>query len=1309
MEQKLEQLQKVLGKNPVIQTHSAEDLIANPKMVEQNYTYHASTHMSLGDAKEYEKRIFKNLKDGKAFAGLTTGDFGLGKTSYLVNLWMQLSAKNVMAIPPFSWRKLDDIFKTISAWVEYRLEKENKSALEEFRLITNEYRQKSFEEEVKSMIAEHGVTEKVAISILTRNIDKGTFILNRNISELLQFLDEASEFLKTVGYEGLVVCLDEFQVTVSELSPDRAFQYLFELSNYTLERTGSYGLMVGLPLNTFVQMRQVKADALDRFASQHLIVDLARIYNEEFAEVLWKRYVEYFDFADIAGDILDPYALKGLGEITDSTRKDIGNGPRSVISGFNAIIEHFIENRTQYTLLHLIGDILEKKVLLGERSNYITKVSSLLKKVGGQDVYFPFIYVLAGLPQGCKQEVLDYYEVMNAESESLLKEWLGVEIFKSTISGYRLAVLSETAINPESFYERAVRNFNMSYTAKEEKWQQNALKAFNELVIPKLLTEKERLNWTCVFEQETDDPIEFKKYKEAYYTEIGGTFDRTKNSYPNRHLMLVTHLSTQKATKPSTIELTNKYRFVGTWYFKLELEQEAENELVQSKDNEFAYQFKLNLRQKLNEQLPIVSDNVEDASLDAMFILNFIYYLKNSTDIPQSDQTEIDYNIEAMLDVVVALLFTEKLKTIKNNSHLTLMNHGQRLLPELFESMCKRKYPDYYTLMAGAQMSRYLKNYKIFLENENVSMEVKRGYKPVVQRYETLTATEKRNKVTERFTIQSTATFEKLVLELSNIIGFNNSGDLYLKIHPSEQFCVDKLKESAKEIKVEGKMCQALYVDELSEMLRELGYVSEEISYFFGLGALRKIFQYDPSRSVLYFKPLTLEEWKVELTQAFDYIQQLEDELRLYKVNVSVDLASVEEEIVSIEDENSYERLAAKLKQLEETCLKAMNVHIHQELNVMTDRFNKTSKELLDITRNFEDVKPDESEEKKLWFEKQSTLQEELKQCQAFYQEVYQIRSETPKIAPHDFVKAANGIEKFADFIERIATMDKQLNSLKENRKALKEKQAQWLRWEDYFNARHELRHLINVLKTTGLSQMMGQIEVIDEEVQAQFKNDDFSNSEFFIRRLKQMREEIHAELKKSRDKFEQQKEQYQMFLNESQLRRTLNTQFSEQNQFSSYESLDAEMQKIVTEQIEKWLAETEVLEQRLIYLNQIMEKDVTDVEEQVHVITADLFKLQALTSDAIEIEKLALFKEMVKRMTAARSNVQTVVQKESLVEKEELLMESMTSSSLTLEELILNYEQNTDKLDLEEVLALMSSLFKKNHINIRIEKGGNK
>ncbi|UED79600.1 hypothetical protein FH508_0019700 [Lysinibacillus sp. CD3-6] len=1307
MNEKLLELQKVLLKEPVIQTHTSEALITTPSQVESDYLRHASTHMSLGDTKELERLILSKFKANKTFAGLTTGDFGLGKTSFLVYLWKSMSDKKIMAVPPFSWRSLDSIFTTVSGWIKYKLAQENTTALAAFEEIAEVYQEKNAEEEIEKLV-NNGMSRSKATNYVSDAIASGTLILKRNVSELLQFLDEVSDFLKTVGYEGLIVCLDELQITVSELSPERTFLHLFEISNHTLNRQKSYGIMIGLPMNTFVQMREVKADALDRFGEQRLIVDLSRIYDETFAVSLWNRYVEYFDFKDIADEIIDSYALKGLGEITDSARKEIGNGPRSVISAFNAIIEHYTTEKKPYTLIRLVEDIMSNKILLGQRSKYVAKIKEVLKNADNRPEVVPFIYTVAGLPQGCKPEVLTYYNVLNEESNQLLKEWLGKEITQSKLVGYKLVILNETTTALDSFYERSIRYFNMSFSAKSEKMKEGALVAFNEIIIPELFREKDKLGWACTFEQETDRELEFMKADKGYFTNIGGTFDRTSMTYPNRLLQLISYYmedGTPKVKKPAD---DRRYRFVGNWFFALQLNDEDKNELAQATKNQFSYQFKLNISRKLNDELLIISDIVEEDTLSVLFGLNFLHYLEHSTDIPPSELAEIEFNKQEIIDNIITTLFTEELKTIRNAS-FEVESHGKRLLQELFESMCKRRFPDYHALITTSQSRRRLTNYKNYLGNENVPVEVKRGSKPLAKDYKRMSIPDRKMSIFDRFGVSSLQPFESIMKEFPKMFELTSVGDLYVKPHPAELYCLEQLKESTYTIMVDNKPCQSLTVNKLAEQLLELGYFQDESQEFILIGAYRRLFHFDPRTNVIYFKPLTLEEWKMELTERLQKIQLLDDEIELQGLTAKNNLQLAEEKIESVSDEDSYQQLLLELIQLEKVSSGQMSVNVNQQLNIITDRLMKTTNELREITTKIEQVQMTDEVEKKLWFEQQDTLKAKLDECHETFKGISQNHAAILKTSANDFKANMNGHEKFAESMEQIQQLNKDIDEIVAARKNLKQQVEAWNKWEDYFLLRIELRDLLKVLADTGQTNLVSAIEEIDNEVASSWKEDAQLAAAPYITKLSDIRKHIYEELRKSRETFNEKKEAYQQFLVKGLLKQKLLTQFNEQQQFESYQSLEKEYLLVLSSQLEKWTKDVDVLEQRLTYLQQIMEKDVAEVEEIVFGISGDLFDVKALLDEAADLRKLKAFQSFNERINQAKDLVANAVQKEPLTEKEEVLLNSMNTNNLTLEELILNYEQNTESLNLEEVLNLMVGLFKKNHINIRVEKGGSK
>jgi len=302
----IEELSFILEKNPIIHTANADELIQSPRQVEAHYTKHAMTHMSLGNIKDYEDRLFRYLIQNKrAFVGFVTGDYGLGKTSLLIYLWFLCEEKNVMAVPPFCWRTLDDFFLAVDSWIIFRLQQHNVKAVEQYRSISDMFTKKSLEKEINELVL-YGMQEEDAKEHILKKRKDGTLRLERRMIDLVQFCEQVTPFLKTIGYRGLMIFTDELQESIQNLSPEKVFSYLFELADNMQDREGQFGFMVGMPTTTKVQLSDVRSDVLDRLANHRMVIDLTRVYTSQFAVELWQGFAEYFDFLPLKEQIIHP-------------------------------------------------------------------------------------------------------------------------------------------------------------------------------------------------------------------------------------------------------------------------------------------------------------------------------------------------------------------------------------------------------------------------------------------------------------------------------------------------------------------------------------------------------------------------------------------------------------------------------------------------------------------------------------------------------------------------------------------------------------------------------------------------------------------------------------------------------------------------------------------------------------------------------------------------------------------------------------------------------------------------------------------
>jgi hypothetical protein len=1302
------ELEKILKKDPIINTATWEELSASPDSVAKNYRKHAMTHMSLGDAQDYETKMIKRLvNQHKVFSGLVTGDFGLGKTSMLVYLWHKAEERGLMAVPPFSWRSLDELFSGITTWVSYMLEQKNLEQKEEFNEIASQFQKRGMKKEVKLLVS-NGMSEEKAQQFVENKIKEGSYRLDRTIAEFLQFCDRITAFLVECGYEGLMIFTDELQITLNELAPEKVFQYLFELSNSTMNREGRYGIMMGLPLNSFVQMQQVKSDALDRFKAQKMLIDLSKIYTSDFAVQLWEKYATYFGFEDLKDKIIDSYAIKSLGELTDSSRKDIGNGPRSVISAFNAIVKHFHETQSTYTVLDLVEDCMNDEILLGERSHFVATVQSLVEKVERDSDFSKVIYTLAAFPQGCKPEVLSYYQLINNKTQTLLNEWVGNEIRQSMIEGYRLVALDQVQAGPQSFLDQAIKDFLRYYQANGVDAKENAVKSFNEAIVPELLTDRNELLWTCLFDQITDEPIEFESVGRGIYTsDLGGTYSKVKDRFPNRHLLLVTMSSLSENIVPKSRNHDTNFIYTGKWVFYLDLDGKGRNMVVKQSTDDYTYAFTLNVKTKIEAEIPLLSELVPFENTDAQLLLNLIHYLNKTGNIPTSEQQELEYIISEMVRELITALFDVTMKDVQF-SDWKLRNHGKSILIEMFEKMCEERFPEYRTLMVGNRWKQRMTYFKAFLESENNPLAQKRGVEPVAKIYQRLTAKQKKD-IVSLFTLGSVGPFDQLMTDYPSLISVHDDDHLYLNIHPAEKRCIDLIENSPEELEIEGKKTKAIDLRVLQEELLQLGYTGQERMQVFEFANLRKLFFLSKARNKFYIKPLTIEEWKINLESQLQYVESLATELELQGQKVTVKLGPIQAQIERMRDEETYEQLSGVMKDVQFRLQTDMSLYVNKSISTLEDKLRKSGRVLSDLDQKLRELDPPEGPEKAHWMNFKESLFEGLRELQDQYAAITSEKAKLHKTQLQDFSEARNGVEFFVDCTSRLEEVHRNWDDLKPARKDLETKVEEWAKWQDYFNERQGLEDLIDRLKTMGLSHLIDQIESVDHGVQDEWVNAEnkLPSYHVWIRKLREVREDILKELQKSRKQFEEEKQSYQQVLTELDIRQSIRTQFREDEQSKSYEELKEEFESIIIKQLDQWLDQTESFEQRLRYYTEVLEIDVEAIENHVMMISSDLFKASTKLKQEINLQELEDLKNIPDRINKAKRLVSKAVQKGELTKKEAEVLEAIEGQSSTLEDLILRIAEQTDTFDLEEILRIATNLFKKNHINIKIEKGG--
>jgi len=84
----IEGLKAIQRKDPIIATYNADSLLKDAASADNTYSWHAATHIPLGETSAYLESLERWTYVNKGcFVGAIVGSFGYGKSSTTVHLW----------------------------------------------------------------------------------------------------------------------------------------------------------------------------------------------------------------------------------------------------------------------------------------------------------------------------------------------------------------------------------------------------------------------------------------------------------------------------------------------------------------------------------------------------------------------------------------------------------------------------------------------------------------------------------------------------------------------------------------------------------------------------------------------------------------------------------------------------------------------------------------------------------------------------------------------------------------------------------------------------------------------------------------------------------------------------------------------------------------------------------------------------------------------------------------------------------------------------------------------------------------------
>jgi len=512
-------LDKLRSMDPTIGTFTARELVGAPDFVHQTYLGHAGTYMTLGNMSDYVDTLLRwaRVNKGAVMGGLS-GKYGYGKTSTAIHLWQQCEQARVIAVPPFEWHRLQDIVDATWAWVRYRVGQIQPGAVVQVDRIYARYREKS--------IQEFADEEGIAVSKVQELLERRKVSLRCHPEDVVEFLAEVSQVLEgeALQLHGPIVFTDELQVTMARYmeahrSRDEFMEDLFELLNPLLNRQGSFGLMLGLPLPTEALIGDIRPDILQRLQHCNLFIRPSTMYDREFPRELWRRFAEVFEFADLARQILSADTLDSLGQI--AFRDDLGAGPRTVIEAMQRAIDHYDQTGQGLSPLDLMDAYLAHQIAFDAGGKLIAAVAEVLQSREVQQIPHGdrAIKLMAAFPLGCPEERFQTYGLQDAKDEVARRVY--AEYLYKFPEGVSLRKLAPTERGAEPRFIELTKDFIQTYSESERDLDM-AIRAFREAVIQEQLLSARRKDQ---IEGWISDPQVAGQYV--------GTFDR---KYPERRL-----------------------------------------------------------------------------------------------------------------------------------------------------------------------------------------------------------------------------------------------------------------------------------------------------------------------------------------------------------------------------------------------------------------------------------------------------------------------------------------------------------------------------------------------------------------------------------------------------------------------------------------------------------------------------------------------------------------------------------------------------------------------------------------------------
>jgi hypothetical protein len=1291
-------LEKLRNMDPVIGTFTSRELVSSPDFVNQTYLEHAETHMSLGDTSNYVTTLLNwVLRNKGTVVGAITGKYGYGKTSTAVHLWQQCEQSQVVAVPPFEWYRLQDIIDATWAWVHYRLKRIQPEAAEQLDSIYERYRKKS--------VQEFANEENMTTSKVQDLLERGKMYLDSRPEDVISFLGEANRLLESDDLHlfGPVVFTDELQVTMSRYmarkrSRDEFMQDLFELLNPLINLQGSFGIVFGLPHSTEAIINDVRPDIQHRLQNCHLYVRTDSMYERDFPSRLWAKFAEVFEFEEIAEDILPTDTRDSIGQI--SSRNDLGAGPRTVIEAMRCGIEHYDETGHRFSPIDLMNAYIGRRVAFDVGGKLIAAVTEVLqsKEVeqipGGDRV----IKLMAAFPMGCPEERFEAYGLAS-EKDEISKRLYTEYLFKFP-EGISLRGLARTERGAEPRFIALTKDFIQNYSESERDLEA-AVKAFRDILVKEQLLSSRR-------KDQIEGWIPDSDAQDQYI----GTFD---SKYPERRLVVRASRNREELVKPVA-------EFGLAFWFDSGYDYESPGRIEQPEGESALAIFCLNLLHQASKPLniPYIGElGYPMRKVNPAFMLALLQHLhKNEHLIPEEEKRiQMPPFLRSLVNYSIQLLFVEEL--LENTDFEGLTKVGLALPQEVFSQMCRLRYPDYQALITTGRWEPIYMAYLNALKSQQVSssLSVLRGNKPL--------------EVTRRdaFTLLGqtrTQGFKGVMENLSGLLEADlgskdsSASTIRFKMHPAEHVFLEALRNSEEKMMKEQVELGTLDQYEGLDLLGELGYREQEIVFLIDMLKTRRLVDYD-AKHQCFVEILESPEERREailtvvsdLTKRADILAEIPDFDETWFLTETAQLA---ENIRACNDIELLEEYQNRLHQLRDRLVQFSGKWA-EKIKVDFEKTRHIVGQMMRASIPAELTRPPKSDVS--WIA-------ELAQCRALLEDKYQrsisaFRSVESRITSgwNTWTNASpNDPHALVALYKANLVAQSELKEAQTELEATKGYFRSYTAWPNVLNAASRAyRDALGCETSYKEDQFKQSLDVVFVEIIRNFEDkrlEALADHEMYADKIQEVQDQINEWLRDRRENYMGVKTFYEETLKDFGVGR-----FNLRSAFDSFDP-DTSRDNLYSEVIEKTVNHMQSLEQELkryrtevLYAEQVVGIDVSEPSELLDQALEELKRAQGQMHEEC-IRREECFAVLADRLTVLQTSLNKVAdsirgirQKLTPTARESAVLDLLEDPRGTDMRVVITncLAGEDDEFSLDELMQVITALFKKNQIIIRLEK----